>query len=50
MRVEKDFEDFLKLLNKYKVKYCIIGGFAVVYHSRPRFTDDMDILVFPSQK
>lgn len=50
MRVEKDFEDFLKLLNKYNVKYCIKGGFAVVYHSRPRFTDDIDILVFPSQK
>lgn len=48
MRVEKDFKDFLLHLNKHRVNYCIIGGFSVVYHSRPRFTDDMDILIKPS--
>lgn len=47
MRKEKDFEDFLECLNKCKVKYCIVGGFAVSYHSKPRYTDDMDILVYP---
>ncbi len=28
MKVEKDYEEFLSLLNKHKVKYCIIGAFA----------------------
>jgi len=47
VRQEKDFEDFLKCLNKHKVRYCIVGAFAVIFHSRPRFTEDMDILIFP---
>lgn len=25
MRIEKDYEELLGLLNKHKVKYCIIG-------------------------
>ncbi|MCD6311669.1 MAG: hypothetical protein J7M11_04340 [Elusimicrobia bacterium] len=48
MRNERDFRDFLICFNKYRVNYCIIGGFSVIYHSRPRFTNDMDILIKPS--
>jgi hypothetical protein len=47
MRVEKDYEELLKLFNKNKVKYCIIGAFAVAFYAKPRFTKDMDILVEP---
>lgn len=50
MRVEKDFVELLELFNKNKVKYCIIGSFAVGYHGYPRFTKDIDILVEPAQK
>jgi len=28
MRTEKDFAEFLKLLRKYSVKFCIIGRFC----------------------
>lgn len=47
MRVEKDFADFLKLFNKNKVRYCIIGAFAVGFHGYPRYSKDIDILVEP---
>ena len=47
MKVEKDYEDLLKLFNKNKVKYCIIGAYAVAFYSRPRYTKDMDILIDP---
>ena len=50
MKVEKDYEDLLKLLNKNKVKYCIIGAYAVAFYSRPRYTKDMDILIEPEVK
>lgn len=50
MRVEKDFVEFLGLLNKYRVKYCIIGAYAVGFWGRPRYTKDIDILVEPDQK
>jgi len=35
----------LALLNKHKVRYCIIGALALAFHARPRFTKDIDILV-----
>jgi hypothetical protein len=38
----------LKLFNKYKVKYCIVGAFAVGFHIMPRYTKDIDILVEPN--
>ncbi|MCK4248978.1 MAG: nucleotidyltransferase [Candidatus Omnitrophica bacterium] len=48
MRLEKDFQEFLELLNKYHVKYCIIGGYAVGFYGYPRYTNDIDVLVEPS--
>ena len=45
MRVEKDYEEFLKLLNKNRIKYCIVGAYAVGFHARPRYTKDIDILI-----
>lgn len=48
MKTEKDYEEFLRLLNKHNVRYCIIGAFALAFHARPRYTKDMDILVEPT--
>ena len=45
MKTEKGYEEFLELLNKHKVRYCIIGSFALSFHARPRYTKDIDILV-----
>lgn len=50
MKVEKDYEDLLKLFNKNKVKYCIVGAYAVAFYARPRYTKDMDILIEPEVK
>ncbi|MBI2342445.1 MAG: nucleotidyl transferase AbiEii/AbiGii toxin family protein [Deltaproteobacteria bacterium] len=48
MKVEKDYEGLLKLFNKHKVRYCVVGAFAVAFHSKPRYTKDIDLLVEPS--
>lgn len=48
MRVEKDYEEFLSLLNKHNVRYCIIGAFAVAFYAKARYTKDIDILIEPS--
>ena len=45
MRVEKDYEEFLKLLNRHRIQYCIVGAYAVAFHARPRYTKDIDILI-----
>ena len=48
MQTEKDFEELLKLFNKNKVRYCIIGAYAVGLYGAPRYTKDMDLLVEPA--
>ncbi|MCL5674392.1 MAG: nucleotidyltransferase family protein [Candidatus Omnitrophica bacterium] len=50
MKVEKDYEELLKLLNKHRVRYCIVGAYAVALYGYPRYTKDIDILVEPSLK
>jgi hypothetical protein len=40
-----DFKEFLKLLNEKRVRYLLIGGYAVGYHGYPRATNDMDIWI-----
>ena len=45
---EQDFVELLRLFNKHRVRYCVIGAYAVAFHARPRYTKDMDILVEPS--
>ncbi|CAL1516289.1 nucleotidyltransferase [Chitinophaga sp. MM2321] len=45
MILEKDFEDFVKLLNKHEVKYMVVGGYALALHGKPRHTGDLDIWI-----
>jgi len=37
-------------LNTHNVQYLIVGGYAIAFHSRPRFTDDIDIWIKASQE
>lgn len=50
MIVELDYEELLKLFNKHKVKYCIVGGFAVAFYAKPRYTKDIDIVIEPTME
>lgn len=50
MKTEKDFEELLRLFNKNKVKYCIVGAYAVAFYGEPRYTKDMDIFVGPDRE
>ena len=43
MILNKDFREFIELLNAHKVKYLIVGGYAVTVHGYPRYTNDLDI-------
>lgn len=38
-----------KRLNEEGVKYVLIGGFAINYYGFPRATEDIDLLVDPSE-
>ncbi len=45
MNLEKDFIDFVELLNTNKVDYMVVGGYALAFHGEPRTTGDMDIWI-----
>lgn len=47
--MHKDFDEFLKLLNYHKVKYVIVGGYALSIYAIPRATKDLDILIEASE-
>ena len=50
MDASPDFKELLSALNDAKVRYLIVGAYAVVYHSEPRYTKDLDIWIEPSEK
>ena len=45
MTLDRDFEDFVALLNKHAVEYMIVGGYALAFHGKPRHTGDLDIWI-----
>ena len=44
----KDFAEFVTLLEKHKVEYLVVGGYAVGFWGHIRFTGDLDIWLKPS--
>ena len=38
--LSKDFKEFIELLNGHKVRYLVVGGYAVAFHGHPRYTKD----------
>lgn len=50
LKAEKDFEEFIELLNKHKVEYLIVGAYALALYSKPRNTGDIDIFINRTDK
>ena len=47
MEVQPDFRELLALFNAHKVKYLIVGGYALAFYGSPRATGDIDIFIQP---
>jgi hypothetical protein len=48
MAINPDFRDLFKTFNDCRVEYLVIGAHAVTFHTRPRFTKDLDVWVNPT--
>ena len=44
------YEDVFKVLNRARIKYVVAGGVAVVLHGFPRYTGDLDLMVYLDEK
>ena len=49
MLTSPDFRELLKLFEKHKIRYLIVGGYAVMKYSEPRFTKDLDVFIATDQ-
>ena len=49
-KLNKNFADFLRLLNEKQVKYLVVGGYAVGFHGFVRATGDLDVFVEISEE
>lgn len=45
MNVSSDFKELLSTLNAARVRYVVVGAYAVIQHTEPRFTKDLDVWV-----
>jgi hypothetical protein len=40
-----DFRELLSILEKHKVRYLVVGGYAVMKYTEPRFTKDLNLWI-----
>jgi hypothetical protein len=46
--MNSDFRDLLQSFAKHDVRYLIVGGYAMILHTQPRYTKDLDIWTEPT--
>jgi hypothetical protein len=44
-QLPEDFREFIHLLNRNKVRYLLVGGWAVGFYGNPRATKDIDFYI-----
>jgi len=49
MALNSDFKELLSILNEQQAKYLVVGGYAVIEHTEPRYTKDLDVWVSPQR-
>lgn len=50
MKISSDYEDLLRAFSAEGVEFLIAGAYAVIHHTEPRFTRDIDVWVRPSRE
>ena len=48
-KLHPDLKEFLSCLSDHRVRFVVLGGHVLATLGRPRFTDDLDVLVEPTQ-
>lgn len=45
MAVNRDFKELLLAFSEADVRYLVIGAYAVMFHTEPRYTKDIDVWI-----
>jgi hypothetical protein len=49
MKVSSDYRDLLSALSAKKARVLVVGAYAVMHHTTPRYTKDLDLWVEPTR-
>jgi len=44
------YRELLQALNEFEVEYLVVGGYAVMKYTEPRYTKDLDVWVHNSSQ
>jgi len=45
IQMNSNYKNLLSLFAEYRVRYLVVGGFAVMRYTEPRYTKDLDVWV-----
>jgi len=45
MLTSPDFRELLSLFRDYEIRYLVVGGYAVMKYTEPRYTKDLDLWI-----
>jgi hypothetical protein len=48
MPVNSDFKDLFSALSAAEARFLVVGAYAVVHHTEPRYTKDLDVWTEPT--
>lgn len=48
MDINPDFRDLVSCLNAETARFLVVGGYAVMFHTEPRCTKDLDVWIDPT--
>lgn len=47
--MNSDFKDLLRTFEKEGVEYLVVGAYAVIHYTQPRYTKDIDLWIRPTK-
>jgi predicted nucleotidyltransferase len=48
--MNSDFKDLLRIFDEEGVEYLVVGAYAVIHYTQPRYTKDIDLWIKPSRE
>ncbi len=48
MEVDQNYKDLLRIFDQHRVRFLVVGGFAVMLYTEPYATKDLDVWVEPT--
>jgi len=48
LKMYAEYKDLLSVFGRHRVRYLVVGAYAVMRYTEPRYTKDLDVWVGPS--